>query len=123
MKTGLKKGLLNNMVLKVLSVGLALSLWLYVTYQGQSEMVVDASLEFKNVPKGMELVKQSVRQASLNIRGHEKILRGLRPADGRVVVHATFTQPGTYVLRGLADDGAQDTTHCGCVPGIGEAGR
>jgi hypothetical protein len=28
------------------------------------------------------------------------------PADGKVVVHATFSQPGTYVLRGLADDGA-----------------
>src|SRR5262245_33735295 len=28
------------------------------------------------------------------------------PTDGRVVVHATFSEPGTYVLRGLADDGA-----------------
>ena len=28
------------------------------------------------------------------------------PADGKIVVHATFTEPGTYVLRGLADDGA-----------------
>jgi len=28
------------------------------------------------------------------------------PADGRIVVRATFETPGTYVLRGLADDGA-----------------
>jgi len=28
------------------------------------------------------------------------------PADGKLTVHATFSQPGTYVLRGLADDGA-----------------
>jgi hypothetical protein len=28
------------------------------------------------------------------------------PADGKVVVKATFAEPGTYVLRGLADDGA-----------------
>jgi hypothetical protein len=28
------------------------------------------------------------------------------PTDGKVVVHATFSEPGTYVLRGLADDGA-----------------
>ncbi len=28
------------------------------------------------------------------------------PADGRVTVQATFSEPGTYVLRGLADDGA-----------------
>ena len=28
------------------------------------------------------------------------------PADGRVPVKVTFSQPGTYVLRALADDGA-----------------
>jgi hypothetical protein len=28
------------------------------------------------------------------------------PADGKVSAKVTFTQPGTYVLRGLADDGA-----------------
>ena len=28
------------------------------------------------------------------------------PADGRVTVQATFAEPGTYILRGLADDGA-----------------
>jgi hypothetical protein len=28
------------------------------------------------------------------------------PKDGKVVVQATFAEPGTYVLRGLADDGA-----------------
>ena len=28
------------------------------------------------------------------------------PADGRVAVEVTFAEPGTYVLRGLADDGA-----------------
>jgi hypothetical protein len=28
------------------------------------------------------------------------------PADGRISVQATFAEPGTYVLRSLADDGA-----------------
>ena len=28
------------------------------------------------------------------------------PRDGKVIVKATFDEPGTYVLRGLADDGA-----------------
>jgi len=28
------------------------------------------------------------------------------PADGKISVKATFADPGTYVLRGLADDGA-----------------
>ena len=32
--------------------------------------------------------------------------RPTMPADGKITVHATFAEPGTYVLRGLADDGA-----------------
>jgi hypothetical protein len=28
------------------------------------------------------------------------------PPDGRISTKVTFSQPGTYVLRGLADDGA-----------------
>ncbi len=28
------------------------------------------------------------------------------PTDGRIVTKATFGEPGTYVLRALADDGA-----------------
>jgi len=31
------------------------------------------------------------------------------PADGKVQVDVTFDQPGTYVLRALADDGALTT--------------
>jgi len=36
------------------------------------------------------------------------------PSDGRITAQATFSEPGTYVLRALADDGAltggQDVT-------------
>ncbi len=28
------------------------------------------------------------------------------PTDGKIVVQATFAEPGTYVLKALADDGA-----------------
>ena len=28
------------------------------------------------------------------------------PADGKIIGQVTFAEPGTYVLRGLADDGA-----------------
>jgi len=33
------------------------------------------------------------------------------PADGKWVTRATFDRPGTYVLRGLASDGALDVAH------------
>jgi hypothetical protein len=33
------------------------------------------------------------------------------PPDGKVVTKATFSEPGTYVLRAIADDGYLFTTH------------
>jgi hypothetical protein len=33
------------------------------------------------------------------------------PEDGRVTTRAVFSQPGTYVLRAIADDGYLFTTH------------
>lgn len=94
----------DNLGLKVLSVALALSLWFYVTYRGQSEMVVDAPIEFKNVPKGMEIMKQSAKRVNLSIRGHERMLRALRPADSRVVVDLSNAKKGETTLNLDSDE-------------------
>ena len=32
------------------------------------------------------------------------------PADGKITVRATFSEPGTYVLRAMAHDGGLKTT-------------
>ena len=43
---------------------------------------------------------------ALSLCPHAVVLPPDMPADGKVTMRATFSQPGTYVLRGLADDGA-----------------
>lgn len=48
------------------------------------------------------------------------------PADGKVVVQATFAQPGTYVLKAVADDGGllgMDTVTVTVTPGAPGAPR
>lgn len=85
---------LGNIGLKILSLGLAISLWFFVTYRGQSEMIIDAPIEFKNVPKGLELLRQNIKNVGLNIRGHERMLKGLRPMDVRVVIDMADAKNG-----------------------------
>lgn len=96
----MKKILLNNLAFKVLSVVLAVSLWFFITQRGQSEIIVEASLEFKNVPAGTELLKQSIKKASLNIKAHERVLKNLRPLDVRVVMDLSDAKIGenTYTI-------------------------
>lgn len=90
----MRERIFSNIGLKVLSVILAISLWFFVAYRGQSEMVIDAPIEFKNMPAGMELLKQSIKKVSLNIMGHESILNRLRPMDIKVSVDLSNGKKG-----------------------------
>lgn len=92
-----KKGIFSNIGIKILAVALAISLWVFVTYRGQSEIVIDVPLEFKNIPKNLELLRQTAKQVSLNISGHERFLKALRPTDVRVFVDLSNAKKGESI--------------------------
>ena len=96
----MKKIIFSNLGLKVLSVVLAISMWIFVTYRGQSEMAVDAPIGFKNVPKGLELLRESAKTVTLNLRGNERLVKNLRPMDISVVIDLSNAKRGetTYYL-------------------------
>ena len=79
---------------KLLSIAIAVSLWFFITYRGQSETTVDLPLEFKNVPQGLEILRQNIKKVSVNIRGHESVLSSLKPADVRVIVDLSNGKKG-----------------------------
>jgi len=89
-----KESIFGNIGFKLLSVAIAVSLWFFVTYRGQSETTVEAQLEFKNVPQGVEILKQNIKKATINVRGHESILNGLKPSDVRILVDMTNGKAG-----------------------------
>ncbi len=96
----MKKGILSNIGLKIVAVLLAISMWFFVTYRGQAEMSVDASIGFKNVPRGLELLRENVKSVSLSLRGHERLLKSLRPVDVGVVIDLSNAKKGesTYYI-------------------------
>lgn len=93
----MKKETVTNIWLKIVSVVLAASIWFFVTYRGQSEISIDAPVEFKNIPEGLELLKQSTKGVSLNISGQERMLKSLRPMDVRVVADMSNMKKGDNV--------------------------
>ncbi|MBM4129060.1 MAG: hypothetical protein FJ243_02945 [Nitrospira sp.] len=83
---GLRKFFLDNLGLKITAVLLSILLWLFATARGQSEISVDVPLQLKNIPSGLEVMNQSVKSVSLNVRGQERIIRAMKPSDIRVSV-------------------------------------
>lgn len=90
----MKKVLFGNAGTKVLSVILAISLWIFVSYRGQTEMALDVPIAFKNVPKGLELLRESAKVVTLNLRGHERLLKSLRPVDISVIIDMSKAKRG-----------------------------
>lgn len=84
----------KNTSLKILSVLLAISLWIYVSYRGESEMSIEAILEFKNIPAGMEILRQSQRKVTVNVQGYEQAMHRLRQSDVHVLVDMSTAKKG-----------------------------
>jgi YbbR domain-containing protein len=84
----------GNFGFKMIALVGAIALWFFVTYRGQSETTIEANIDFKNVPAGFEILKQSIKRANVSVRGHEMILGGLRPSDVRVVVDLSSGRKG-----------------------------
>ncbi|MEJ2696369.1 MAG: CdaR family protein [Candidatus Sulfobium sp.] len=97
----MRKLLFGNLSLKISALLLAVFLWLFVTSRGQSEISLEVPLEFKNVPAGYGIVTASTKEVNVTIRGQERIMKSLQPADVRVSVDLTRAKTGkaTYYIN------------------------
>lgn len=92
---------LENIWLKVAAVALAVILWFFVISRGQSEISMEVPLELKNIPRGLESVKQSVKSVSVNIKGQERLLKNMESSAVRVYVDLSKAkkEKGTYYIN------------------------
>ena len=90
----MKLAALDNLGLKLFSVVMAFSLWYIVAGGEGTEMVVPVSLEFRNVPEGMEVLEESAQQVNIRLRGSSEILRRVPPQDIQARVDLSGAQLG-----------------------------
>lgn len=91
----------GNFSLKVSALMIALFLWLFVTWRGQSEISLEVPVEFKNVPAGYGIAATSTKEVNVTIRGQERLMKSLQPADVRIFVDLTNAKAGdsTYYIN------------------------
>jgi YbbR domain-containing protein len=75
---------LENWPIKLASLVLAVTLWIYVTSKGKTEMSITAPLELRNIPQGMVVVGDVPGSLELRLQGQERALRDI--AAGKKVV-------------------------------------
>lgn len=82
----MKNAIFNNFSLKISAVLIAVFLWFFVTSQGQSEISLEAPLEFKNIPAELGIAGSSAKSVTLTVRGQERFMKGLNASDLRVFI-------------------------------------
>jgi YbbR domain-containing protein len=90
----MKKLFFENLGLKVSAVLIAVLLWLFVTWRGQSEVSFEVPIEFKDVPAGLGIVSSSAKSANVTVKGQDRIMKSLRPSDIRVMVEMDKARKG-----------------------------
>lgn len=90
----MRKLLFENVGLKVSAVLIAVLLWLFVTWRGQSVVSFDVPIEFKDVPVGLGIVSSSAKSANVTVKGQDRIIKSMRPSDMRVLVDMDKARKG-----------------------------
>jgi YbbR domain-containing protein len=75
---------IENWPIKLASLVLAVTLWIYVTSKGKTEMSITAPLELRNIPQGMVVVGDVPGSLEVRLQGQERALRDI--AAGKKVV-------------------------------------
>lgn len=80
----------RNFWIKAAAVLLALVLWMFVMSRGQSSVSLEVPVVFQNVPPGLQVSGEKSRTVTVEVRGHERFIRDLRPGD----VHVSLDMEG-----------------------------
>jgi YbbR domain-containing protein len=85
-----RRYVLHNLGLKLISLGLAVGLWLAVSRNPAAEVAVEVPIEFRNVPENLEISSPQIPPAQIRLRGPEILVNRLQRSD----VHADIDLNG-----------------------------
>jgi YbbR domain-containing protein len=90
----LHRHVFHNLGLKLISLGLAVGVWLAVARDPVTEVAVDVAIEFHNIPQNLEISSENIPRAQIRLRGPERVIHGLRPTDVYAEIELSGLKPG-----------------------------
>ncbi len=94
----IKDRVMNNILLKLISLTIAISLWLIVVVKGQTEITLTVPVEFRNLPQGLGILSKSNSTVEVSIKGFEQIIKNMRPYDVKMSVDLSRVKKGSNTI-------------------------
>jgi hypothetical protein len=92
--SGRVAGFLEHWQLKLLSVGFAVGLWMFVASEEQSDARYTVPIEIASVPGGLTVSARGVETAEVRVRGRRSVLARVRESDVRARLSLENLPPG-----------------------------
>ena len=110
---------IHNFPLKLVSLFLAIGLWLVVARDPIAEVEMKVPIEFRNLPDTLEIDSASFTEAQIRVRGPERVIHRLRVADLHAEIDLASVRPGerTFDLTGRQVHAPQDVEVVQIIPG------
>jgi YbbR domain-containing protein len=90
----LHRHVLHNLGLKLISLALAVGLWLAVARDPVAEVAVDVPVEFHNIPPNLEISSENIPRAQIRLRGPERVVHRLQASDVYAEIELSGVKPG-----------------------------
>ena len=109
----------HNIGLKMVSLLLAIGLWLAVARDPIAEVEMKVPIEFRNLPDSLEVDSASFTEAQIRVRGPGRVIHGLQVADVRAEIDLAGVRPGerTFDLTGRQVHVPQEVEVVQIIPG------
>ena len=96
----LRRWVLHNFWLKILSLVLATGLWLAISPdQEPAEITLRVPIEFRHVPLQLEIRSVTVPEAQVRVKGPERMIRELRSTDIHADLDLKDAEPGEHTFE------------------------
>jgi len=99
-----KSLIFNNLGLKVSAVLLSVLLWFFVASRGQSEISLEAPLEFRDIPVELGITSSSTKTVMLTIRGQERFMKSLNASNIRIFIDMSKAREGEGIYHVNKED-------------------
>ena len=119
MPGAVQRTLFRNFGFKLVSLLLAIGLWMVVARDPIAEVEMKVPIEFHNLPDNLEVDSASFTEAQIRIRGPERVIHRLQTADVRATIDLASVHPGerTFDLTGRQVHVPQDLEVVQIIPG------
>jgi YbbR domain-containing protein len=92
----LRKYVFYNFALKVLSLAVAVLLWMAVTRDPVAEVALNVPIEFHNAPEHLEISSETIPQVQVRVRGPVRAVRDISASEVHAVIDMANVQPGEH---------------------------